>query len=84
MLLNCRTPARYFVREKASLEFALKPVRTHRLFEPSLVKGTVMSKSPIQIGVNKSTLWCMKERLESAGSIRLHEKTRQRFNAVAN
>ena len=80
LILNCRILAKYLLGQNQSLEFALRPIRTQTLSEPSRVKETILSKTASQIGMNKSTLWYMKKRLERTGSIRLYSKTKDRFH----
>ena len=54
-------------------------VRGSVLSEPSRIRETMLSKTTSELGMNKSTLWYMKKRLERTGSIRLYNKTKPHF-----
>jgi len=79
LILNCRILAKHILGHKENLEFVLRPVRIGTLSESASIKETVLSKSASQLGMNKSTLWYMKKRLERTGSIRLYSKTKTHF-----
>lgn len=79
LILNCRILAKHILGEKERLEFVLRPVRTGTLSESASIKETILSESASQLGMNKSTLWYMKKRLERTGSIRLYSKTKTHF-----
>jgi CRISP-associated protein Cas1 len=80
IIFNCRILAKYLLGEKEALEFALKPVGTHTLSEPSRMREEILSKTASQLGMNKSTLWYMKKRIERTGSIRIYNKTKHHFS----
>jgi hypothetical protein len=79
LILNCRFLAKHILGQKERLEFVLKPIRTHTLSEPSRIKETIPSKTASELGMNKSTIWYMRKRLERIGSIRLYAKTKPHF-----
>jgi hypothetical protein len=67
------------VGQKERLDFVLKPIKTRTLSEPSRIKDTILSKTASELGMNKSTLWYMRKRLERTGSVRLYSKTKPHF-----
>jgi len=75
LIFNARILAKHILRQKEGLDFALKPIRTDTLSEPSHIKQTILSKSPRQLGMNKSTLWYMRRRLQQTGTVRIYGKT---------
>jgi hypothetical protein len=80
LIFNARILAKHILAQKERLDFALKPIRTGTLSEPSRIKETILSKTASELGMNKSTLWYMKKRLERNGSIRLYGKTKHHFH----
>jgi len=81
LIFNARILAKHILGQKERLDFVLEPIRTGTLSEPSRIKETILSKSASQLGMNKSTLWYMKKRLEHTGSIRLYSKTKPYFKS---
>ena len=79
LIFNCRVLAKHILGQKERLEFVLRPVRTGTLSESARVQEAILSKSASQLGMNKSTLWYMKKRLERTGSVRLYNKTKPHF-----
>lgn len=78
IILNCRILAKYLLGEE-ELSFKLKPVDVKKRFENDLLFHSVLEKTARQLGMNKSTLWYQKRRLNQAGSVRIYNKTRQYF-----
>lgn len=79
IIFNCRILAKYLLGQKEILEFALKPVRTCTLSETDRVKQIILSKSARQLGMNKSTVWYQRKRLQETGTLRIYNKTKQNF-----
>ncbi len=79
ILFNCRIFAKFMVGKSKTLSFSLGPIQVRPLFETDQVKGAILSKSFRELGMNKSTLWYQKRRLEQTGSLKLYNKTRQYY-----
>ena len=77
IILNTRRLAKFMLGENQNLKFALKPVVVKELFEKPSVKDEILTKSFRELGMNKSTLWYQKRRLEQTGSIRIYNKAKQ-------
>ncbi len=82
MIRNGRILAKHMTDLSENLSFSLQPVQVRRK-DTLLTKELIMSKSHRELGMNKSTLWYMKRRLERTGSIRLYGKTSDRFPSDA-
>ena len=80
IILNARRLASFLLGKGQKLGFALKPIAVKETFEKHVVKEIILTKSYGELGMNKSTLWYMKKRLERTGSIRLYSKTKDRFH----
>jgi len=78
IIINSRRLAKYLLKENTSLAFKLRPLEPRRK-DTIQAKGLIKSKSYRELGMNKSTLWYQKKRLEETGSIRIYNKTRQYF-----
>ena len=61
----------------AALSFSLKPIAVKTLFETDEMKSKVLTRSYRRLGMNKSTLWYQKKRLEETGSLRIYNKTKR-------
>jgi CRISPR-associated protein Cas1 len=79
IILNSRRFASFLLGKSQSLEFALKPVVVKEVFERDAVKEMILTRSHRDLGMNKSTLWYQRRRLEETGSVRLYNKTKQYF-----
>ena len=79
ILLNIRIFAGFLVGKTENLFFALKPIQVKTIFERQRVKQNILTKSYKELGMNKSSLWYMKKRLEQTGSIRVYNKSKQHF-----
>jgi CRISPR-associated protein Cas1 len=79
IILNTRRFASFLLGRSQSLEFMLKPVSVKEIFEKDTVKEMIMTKSHLELGMNKSTLWYQRKRLNETGSVRLYNKTRAYF-----
>jgi CRISPR-associated protein Cas1 len=79
IILNTRRFAGFLLGKSQSLEFALKPVAVKETFETQAVKERILTKSHRELGINKSSLWYMRQRLKETGSVRLYNKTKQHF-----
>lgn len=80
IIQNTRILARFLLGNSEGLSFDLRPVEVKDLFEKDQVKQTILKKSYRELGMNKSTLWYQKKRLEQTGSIRIYNKTKQYFS----
>jgi hypothetical protein len=49
------------------------------LGETQAVKSEILTRSQQDLGMNKSTLWYQKKRLEETGTVRLYNKTKRYF-----
>ena len=84
IILNTRRFANFLLGRSQSLEFVLRPVAVKEAFEKDAVKEMILTRLPRDLGMNKSTLWYQRRRLEKTGSVRLYEKTRQYFESGAH
>jgi CRISPR-associated protein Cas1 len=78
IIFNARIFAN-FILGKKTLSFNLKPIQVRPLFETDQVKGSILSKSYKELGMNKSTLWYQKKRLEQTGTVRIYNNTKHYF-----
>ena len=53
------------------LSFNLKPIEVRPVFETEQVEQAILAKSYKELGMNKSSIWYQKKRLNERGSIRL-------------
>ena len=79
IILNTRRLARFMLGENTSLKFALKPVVVKESFETQNVKHRILNQSYRDLGMNKSTHWYQRKRLEETGSVRIYNKTKHHF-----
>lgn len=75
---NVRILSRYLMDKTRTLEFRLKSIDVKRL-DTIGIKQMILSKSYRELGMNESTLWCQKKRLERSGSIRIYNNTKHHF-----
>jgi len=76
IILNTRRLANFMLNEKQILDFIFKPLCMREIFETKIVKEKVLTKSHQELGMNKSTLWYQKKRLQQTGSLRVYNKTK--------
>jgi len=72
----------YTEKAAASLEDRIRRAIRDLKVEVDLTEfwvETILSKIASELGMNKSTIWYMKKRLERTGSIRLYDKTKHHF-----
>ena len=79
ILFNCRIFAKFLLEEKRGLDLSLKPIRVRDVFENDQVKQAILTKTARQLGMNKSTLWYQKKRLEQTGSVYVYNRTKHHF-----
>jgi hypothetical protein len=79
IISNTRILANYFLGNSRKLEFGLKPIAVKELFETEKVKEAILTKSYRELGINKQTLSCMRQRLRDRGKIRLYNTTKWHF-----
>lgn len=79
IILNTRRLANFMLVKNQNLLFSLKPIEVKETFERDQVKRAIMTKSHRELGMNKSTLWYQKKRLEGTGTIRIYNNTKQYF-----
>jgi len=78
IIFNIRVLAN-FMLGKRILSFSLKSVQVRPIFESDEVKRAILSKSFRELGMNKSTHWYQKKRLEQTGSLQIYNKTKHHF-----
>ena len=78
IILNCRFFAKHLLGQR-KLEFALKPVQVKRAFETDQIKEIILTKSARELGMNKSSLWYQRKKLEQSGTVRLYNKSKHHF-----
>jgi CRISP-associated protein Cas1 len=79
IILNSRRLASFILGKGQSLDFTLKPIVVKETFETQAVKREILTKSHRELGMNKSTLWYQRKRLNETGTVRLYNKTKQYF-----
>jgi hypothetical protein len=84
IILNARRFASFLLGRNQNLEFVLRPVVVKEAFEKDSVKDMILTKSHRELGMNKSTLWYQRKRLNETGSLRIYNKTRLFFGKGAN
>ncbi len=79
IILNCRILANYLLGKRDNLIFNLRTIHVNAIFESEDMKDKVLTKSYRELGMNKSTLWYQKRRLEQTGSLRVYNNTKRYF-----
>ncbi len=82
IILNCRLLAKFLPGKSDSLSFNLRAVQAKAIFENEELMNKVLTKSYRELGMNKSTHWYQKKRLERSGSIRIYNITKHHFVTV--
>lgn len=80
MILNCRILAKFLIGKQTDLFFNLKDIQVKTLFENLEMKSEVLTKSYRELGMNTSTLWYQKKRLQESGSLRVYNTTKHYFS----
>lgn len=75
---NTRQLAKFLIGKNKKLVFNLKPIEIRRTDNIG-VKQLIQMKTAKELGINKSTLWYQKKRLNENGTIRIYIKTRQYY-----
>lgn len=83
IILNSRRLASYLLGRSLRLEFTLRPVVVKEIFETSMVREKILTRSHRELGMNKSTLWYQRKHLRESGSVKLYSKTRRHFAEVS-
>ena len=83
IIFNSRILAKFMLGKSKTLSFSLKPIQVRPIFETDQVKHAILLRSFRELGMNKSTLWYQKKRLEERGSIRIYNKSKRYFAKVS-
>jgi len=75
---NTRRLAKYILNENKKLDFNLQPIFIRRRADAK-TKQLVQTKNYKELGMNKSTLWYQRKRLNENKSLRIYNKSRQYF-----
>jgi CRISP-associated protein Cas1 len=78
IIFNARLLSKFILGENKKLAFRLRSIETRRK-DTIQTKHLIRSKTFKELGLNKSTLWYQKRRLEETGSLRIYNKTRHHF-----